>query len=112
MDDAAKPPLSVRRSRIFYGWWIVCACFFISVYVGVVIFYGFTAFFDPLVKEFGWSYTHISLALSLRGIEMSVLAPAVGFLVDRYGSRLLSLWGVITIGTGLILLSLTQSIWM
>jgi len=71
MDDATKPPLSVRRSRIFYGWWIVCACFFIRAYVGVVIFYGST----PLVREVGWSHAQTSLALSLRGIEMSVLAP-------------------------------------
>jgi hypothetical protein len=55
---------------------MVCACFFIRVYMGVVIFYGITAFFDPLVKAFGRSYARISIALSLRGIEMSLLPPA------------------------------------
>ena len=99
-------------SRIFYGWWIVWAGFFISVYVGCITFYGFTAFFEPLVKEFGWSYTQISLASSLRGIEMSFLAPLIGFLVDRFGSRKMVLWGVVTVGLGLILLSVTQSLWM
>jgi MFS family permease len=98
--------------KIFYGWWIVGACFFISLYVGAVIFYGFTAFIEPLVREFGWSYTQVSFASSLRGVEMSLLAPLVGFLVDRLGSRRLIFWGVITIGVGFILLSLTQSLWM
>jgi OFA family oxalate/formate antiporter-like MFS transporter len=98
-------------NRIFYGWWIVWAGFFITVYVGCIIFYGFTAFFEPLVKEFGWSYTQISFASSLRGIEMSLLAPLVGFLVDRIGSRKMVFWGLITVAIGLILLSFTRSLW-
>jgi len=40
--------------NIFYGWWIILACFVIALYSGGIIFYGFTAFFDPLVREFGW----------------------------------------------------------
>ncbi len=101
----------VRSGNIFYGWWIVLAGFCISFYVGSV-FYGFTAFFEPLVREFGWSYTQISIASSFRGIEMSILAPAVGLLVDRFGSRLMILWGMAIVGIGLILLSCTQSLWM
>ena len=34
--------------RIFYGWSIVWASFFIIVYVGCITFYGFTAYFEPL----------------------------------------------------------------
>jgi hypothetical protein len=40
------------------------------------------AFFEPLVREFGWSYTQVSFATSLRGIEMSLLSPVIGFLVE------------------------------
>ena len=98
--------------RIFYGWWIVLACFFIGLYVGGVVFYGFTAFFEPIREEFGWSYTQISFAASLRGLEMGFIAPLVGFFVDRFGSRKLILYGTITVGLGLIFLSLTQSLAM
>jgi MFS family permease len=98
--------------RIFYGWWIVLACFFIGLYVGGVVFYGFTAFFEPIREEFGWSYTQISFAASLRGLEMGFIAPLVGFLVDRFGSRKLILYGTITVGIGLIFLSVTQSLAM
>lgn len=98
--------------RIFYGWWIVLACFFIGLYVGGVVFYGFTAFFEPIREEFGWSYTQISFAASLRGLEMGFIAPLVGFLVDRFGSRKLILYGTITVGLGLISLSRTQSLAM
>ncbi len=99
-------------SRVFYGWWIILACFIVGVITGAFTFFGFTAFFDPLVKEFGWSYTQVSFALSLRGIEMSLLSPVVGFLVDRYGSRRLALWGVFTVGLGFILLTFTRALWM
>lgn len=95
---------------IFYGWWIVAASFFIALYVAGIIFYGFTAFFEPLVQEFGWSYTEVSIGASLRGLEMGLLAPMIGFLVDRFGSRKLVLFGVITVGLGLILISQTRSL--
>ncbi|MBI5968185.1 MAG: MFS transporter [Deltaproteobacteria bacterium] len=98
--------------KIFYGWWIVVACFLISLYMSSIVFFGFTAFFEPLVKEFGWSYTQVSLAASLRGLEMGIFAFPIGFLVDRFGSRKLIFFGVITAGFGLILLSFTQSLVM
>ena len=99
-----KPP------RVFYGWWIVGACFLISLYSGGVIFYGFTAIFQPLVKEFGWSYAQISLAASLRGLEMGLLAPLVGMLVDRWGPRRLLISGIIITSIGLTVLSRTNSL--
>lgn len=98
--------------NIFYGWWIVFASFFISLYVGSIVFFGFTAFVEPLKEEFGWSYTQIAFASSLRGLEMGIIAPFVGFLVHRFGARKLNLWGIIAIGFGLILLSYTRSLAM
>jgi MFS family permease len=97
---------------MFYGWWIVFACFLISFYVAGVTFYGFTAFIEPLVQEFGWSYTQVSFAASLRGMEMGILAPCVGFLVDRVGCRRLLVAGVFFLGCGVILLGFAQSLAM
>ena len=98
--------------NLYYGWWIVFACFLIAFYVAGIIFYGFTAFVEPLVAEFGWSYAQISFAASLRGLEMGILAPLVGFLVDRFGSRRLLLLGVIFVGCGMMLLGFTHSLAM
>jgi sugar phosphate permease len=96
--------------KIFYGWWVVAATFPISLYVSGIVYYGFTALFEPLIKEFGWSYTQVSLAASLRGMESGIFAPLVGLLVDRLGSRTLILSGTIITGLGLILLSFTRSL--
>lgn len=96
--------------NLYYGWWIVVACFTISLFVGGITFYGFTAFFEPIQREFNWNYTQISLATSLRGLEVGLFAPIVGFLVDRFGSRKMLLAGTIIVGIGLIFLSFIQSL--
>ena len=43
---------------------------------------------------------------------MGLLAPVIGFLVDRFGSRKLIFCGTIAAGFGLILLSMTRSLAM
>ena len=91
--------------KIFYGWWVVFACFFITFYIGGTAIFGFTAFFEPIAEETGWSYTQISIAASLRGLEMGILAPIMGFLVDRFGPRKLIFCGTLTVGFGFIFLS-------
>ncbi len=106
--DDATPVMK----KVFYGWWVVLACSLISFYVAGAIFFGFTAFFDPIAEEFAWSYTQISFAVSLRGLEMGIFAPFVGFLVDRFGPRKVLFWGTIMVGIGLISLSFTQSLTM
>jgi OFA family oxalate/formate antiporter-like MFS transporter len=98
--------------KIFYGWWVLVGCFFFSLYVGGVIVYGFTAVFEPIADEFGWSYTKISLAASLRGLEIGLLAPLLGILVDRLGPRKLVFAGSIITGLGLLLLSRVTTLGM
>ncbi len=98
--------------KIFYGWWIVGASFFIALYVGGVVFYGFTAFFEPIANETGWSYTQISLAASLRGLEIGLLSPFVGILADRWGPKRLIFGGVFITVAGLLLLSSARSLIM
>ena len=75
--------MSWKPPKIFYGWYIVGASFLIFIYMGGVVFYGFTAIFEPIANEFHWSYAQISLAASLRGLEIGLLAPLTGILVDR-----------------------------
>ena len=96
---------------MFFGWWIVVACFVMAFYVGAAVFWGFTAFFEPLVKEFQWSHAQVSFAASLRGLEMGVLAPLVGVLADRYSLRWLLISGVAGVGVGLLILSQTSTLW-
>ncbi len=82
----------------------------ISLYSGGVVFYGFTAVFEPIANDMGWSYAQISLAASLRGLELGLFAPITGILTDRWGPRRLIFGGAILTSAGLFLLSRTTSL--
>ena len=102
---------SVAKSKgIFYGWWIIAACFVMSLYTSGVMGYGFTAVINPIIKEFGWSSTQVSLASSLRGVEAGLFAPFIGMIIDRYGARPVLFIGGIIVGVGMILLSRIDSL--
>lgn len=76
------------------------------------IHYGFTAIFEPIATEFDWSYAQVSMASSLRGVEIGLLSPIAGLLVDRWGPRKLIIGGAVITGIGLILLSRITSLGM
>jgi len=98
------------NSRIYYGWIIVFALFIASMFNSGAVFYGFTTIVEPISRELGWSYALISLAVSLRGIEVSLLAPIVGAVVDRFGARRLMFLGIFLTTGGLFLLSQTHTL--
>jgi len=97
-------------TTIFYGWWIVLATSLIHVWGAGTFYYGFTAFFNPIVDELGWSYAATSFAASLRSIEGGIASPLVGFATDRYGARRLLVLGSILGGLGFILLARIQTL--
>jgi MFS family permease len=102
----------LKPRKIFFGWWLVGASVLIALYMAAVVFYGFTAFIEPMADELGWSYTKISLGASLRGLEGGLLAPIFGILIDRWGPRRLIFIGGIIMSLGLFLLSRTTTLLM
>lgn len=105
--------VSIRKhSKIFYGWYIVAAGLLIQLYTTGFVQFGFTAVFEPVIAEFNWSYAQVSLAASLRGLEIGILAPVVGFLVDRWGPRRLIFIGGLILAAGCFLLSRVSSLVM
>ena len=90
----------MAKSKIFYGWWIIILIFMIAAYGGATIWYGFTTFFSPLVNEFAWSYTAISVAASIRGAECGLMDVVVGFLVERFSIRRIVFISSILVGIG------------
>ena len=95
---------------IYYGWWIVIATSLIHFWGAGTFFYCFTAFFNPIVDEFGWSFAATGFAASLRSIEGGIASPIVGIVTDRYGPRRLILTGSILSGFGFLLYSQIQSL--
>lgn len=96
--------------KVFYGWYIVAASVGLNFYLTVVFGLGFNVFFLPILHEFGWSRALTSGAFSLRAVESGLLAPVIGFLVDRWGPRLVILSGVIVGGAGMIMMGYVSSL--
>lgn len=100
-----------KRSRIFYGWYIVGASVALNFYLSLSFFNGFQVFFLPILREFKWTRALTAGAFSLRQVETGLLAPAIGFLVDRWGPRPVILLGVAFSGLGMVLMGFINSVW-
>ena len=97
--------------RIFYGWWIVLlGALIICVGAGILI-HGLTVFFLPLKRDLGVSSAAISLLYGAARLEGGAEGPLVGYLVDRWGPRVMMLLGTTLAGAGFILLSFVQTFW-
>lgn len=110
--QAESTTQTAKRPRIFYGWYIVGAGMGVHLWTSIVWIYGMQLFFTPIKETFGWSSAAISGAFSLQRLEGSIITPAVGFLVDRYGPRKLVFIGGFFTGLGLIFLGFIQELWM
>jgi sugar phosphate permease len=98
------------RLPFFYGWVILaCLCCAGFARQGPAVA-TLSIFVEPLTREFGWSRTALSGAVSLGGVLAALLSPLIGPLVDRHGSRVALCLAVLATGTAMMLLSLTQSL--
>ncbi len=99
------------EKKIFYGWYIVLFGSFIIAVGSGILYHGFTVFFLPLKRDLAVSSAAISLVYGAARLEGGVEGPLVGYLIDRFGPRILILIGATLSGLGLILLSTVQSFW-
>ena len=96
--------------KIFYGWWIVVVGNVMRTVFATFNYYGFSAFFNPLVEQFGWSRAALAGVLSLSRLEGGLMALPAGILFDKIGPRKMMYIGITLTGTGFILLSRTNSL--
>jgi MFS family permease len=97
------------HQRPFYGWFVVAAAFAVT-FIGFGCAYTFSAFVEPLQRDFGASRGSVSLVFSLAGFLYFGLGIISGPLADRIGSRPLAVLGMILTGLGLALASVARSL--
>jgi OFA family oxalate/formate antiporter-like MFS transporter len=102
-------PEKVDNSRIFQGWFVAVACFFVTMGLGETM-WSFGVFFKPLEGEFQWSRSLVSSGYTSFLLSYSLSAVASGRISDRYGPRSVLLLGGILAGLGISLCSLVQSV--
>ncbi|WDZ75264.1 MFS transporter [Ensifer adhaerens] len=94
---------------VFYGWVVVAAAFTVT-FVGFGSAYTFSAFVEPLQRDFDASRGSVSLVFSLAGFLYFGLGIVSGPLADRWGARRLAMLGMLLVGLGLALASQARSI--
>ena len=105
-------PASPRRSRIYYGWYVVAAAAIISVAVGGAgASEGLSIFRRPMSEDFGWSYASFAVIAAIGALTNGLTQPIIGYLFDRFNSRRVILISVAAIGLATVALSWTSHYW-
>jgi len=99
-----------KKPRIFYGWYVLAASFLILFLSSGARFTVGIAF-KPLLADFGWSRSDVSLAVFLNMAVYSVSVIAVGKLYDRFGPKWVIVASTILVSSGYMLIALTQTLW-
>ena len=104
-DDTFRP-----GGKIFYGWWIVCAAAGIQWLAAVLWMQSYGAYVVLLQDEFGWSKAILAGAFALTRLESGILGPLQGWMVDRFGPRIILTIGTVIFGIGFMLFSVIDSV--
>ncbi len=99
-----------RPDQIFYGWWLVGLTLLTLTAIITPIFQGLGFFFVALERHFGWSRAILSVPFSLSRVEGAILGPIEGYLVDRFGSRVMILIGLAILGAGFVGFSMVEGV--
>ena len=99
-----------RKPKIFYGW-VITGVVFINLGMAYGAQYSFGVLFPSLLEEFKWTRQSIAGAFSLYNFMYSVLGILLGRWCDRFGPRIILIFGSIFLGLGIGLISQVQAPW-
>ena len=102
--------MTIRPKSLYYGWIVAAASGSIGFANAASAISILTIFVVPMSDEFGWGRTEIAGATTTGAILGAALAPFIGRLVDRFGSRLTLVISGVVIGFGCVYLSLMQTL--
>jgi sugar phosphate permease len=96
--------------KLYYGWvvvWVVFAALLISAGVRAAP----TVLINPLESELGWGRAAISAAVSIGLLLYGLSGPAAGWLMDRFGPKPLTLFGLALIGLSTLMGAAMTELW-
>ncbi|ETW99390.1 MAG: hypothetical protein ETSY1_15155, partial [Candidatus Entotheonella factor] len=106
-------PIDVSRSRsapLFYGWYILSACF-------VILFFNsgariaFSVLFNPMVTELEWNRGTISSAFFLHMTVFALSLIVVGRFYDRHGPKWVIIIATLFLTAGYTLTAWIDQLW-
>jgi MFS family permease len=98
------------RLPFYYGW-VIVAVVFATMGVGVNARTAFSLLFPPILDEFGWERGVTAGAFSFGFLISAGLSPALGWLMDQRGPRLVVELGVVSMAAGMFLAAFVTQPW-
>ena len=104
--------LTPLRSRIniFYGWYILTACFFLLFFQAGARF-SFGIMFKPMMTQLGWDRASISSVFFLNMIFFALTLSIAGRLYDRWGPKWVILISTLFLSVGYGSISFISTLW-
>ncbi|MBI49743.1 MAG: hypothetical protein CL781_00215 [Chloroflexi bacterium] len=96
--------------KLYHGWYVSFAacCSELGNHCASITL--LSLFVMPMVQEFGWSRTVISVPASLGSVFGAALSPFVGKLVDVYGARYILPLAAVVLALSCLYMSMLQTI--
>jgi OFA family oxalate/formate antiporter-like MFS transporter len=109
MDSSTSPPAAEIAAHDGNRWLqlvmgIVCMAMIANLQ------YGWTLFVDPIDAKFHWGRAAIQLAFTLFVVTETWLVPVEAWFVDRYGPRIVIMFGGVMIGIAWVLNSYADTL--
>ncbi|MFL5007553.1 MAG: oxalate/formate MFS antiporter [Microvirga sp.] len=93
-----------RWLQLLFG--VICMCMIANLQ------YGWTFFVNPMQERHGWDRAAIQVAFTIFVVTETWLVPIEGWFVDKYGPRIVTLFGGLLCGIAWVMNSYAQSLTM
>ena len=94
-----------RRTPFFYGWVVLGSASTAQIVRNAAASLTIAVFMFPLAEDLGWSRALIAGAASFGGLVAVFASPVCGWLIDKYGARLVLASSVFILGLSTISLA-------
>lgn len=105
MDRLLRAP-----RRLFLGWWVVGGSILLQILTAGLFMQAYGTYVAVWKAEFGWSATVFATAFALQRGMMAVLSPFQGWLLDRFGPRVVIRAGLLVMALGFVLLAQVHTV--
>ena len=102
VETSSPPPLGGRWWQLFVG--VLCMSMIANLQ------YGWTLFVNPISAKHGWTRAAIQVAFTLFVLTETWLVPIEGYLVDRFGPRIVVVLASFLVGAAWVLNSYASSL--
>jgi len=113
-ENKNVPINTLKNNELTRNWLLLLSASLGVICSSIVLpFYSLGALVVPITEEFGWSRAEFQLALLFSTGTGVITAPAVGWLLERVGARVMAISGLIGLALALASASLIEGqLWM